>query len=115
VIAPDGRTVALLTGTAYADAGFIDLSLGFITLDENLDGTNFFFAQDFAPIPPDSRGQIYPDFDFAEQDPTPGTWDDSNTFRAHLHELAQAYPGFEPGVYLLHVDTLSAERVGDLP
>jgi hypothetical protein len=98
----DGRYVAALTGSGFADGSFVDRGLIIIQLDEDHRRVASYELEDFegaptgrgiAPFPVEQKGL-----------PLPGRWIDSTTLRV----------GINSGIYVLDVANLTAIRDAEL-
>ncbi len=110
-ISPSGRYIALLTGTNWFDACFVDLSVVVIEMNGKLDRIGTFDLSDFTGLPKGSEDtSIYP-IDL-EDIPIPGRWQSSNQLIVGLGWTCM--PSDPDGIYLLDLASLNAERVDDL-
>jgi hypothetical protein len=114
VVSPDGRHLALLSGTLYADACGFDGDLYVMELTTGFTRQAMISLTDFnLPIVEFSRPQPVFTNSQGEYDPNPGIWQDANTLEVGLMWLcsdAQA-----PGVYQLQVNGRTATKVAELP
>ncbi len=76
VASPNGRYIASLEGSGFADACSIDTRLVFFELTSDFDLANVVKQQDFSGLPAFNEGLIYP----AEQ----GYWQNGNTYLVNL-------------------------------
>lgn len=116
-VSPDGRFLALLSGTGYGDALFVDLSLVIMELDQDLQRAAIFTLVDFpgfqANISEDDlRDYVIPvSFEDAER---PGRWLNATQLLVGLEWLGVGPQDEFTGIYLLDLDTMKAERIGEL-
>lgn len=87
VVSPDGRYLALYSGTLYGDACFVDANLHIIELDASGQRVNLFELADFSGVPAVEGAMAQPNL-FGPGDgpfePVPGQWVDSHTFNTRL-------------------------------
>jgi hypothetical protein len=109
-VAPDGRTIAVMEGSGWCDAGECDLTLVFLQLDENLQPSASIGLDAFTFDPANSFG--WDMFPVDQPDlPAPGAWESATVFRSGLYQTLDAT--FQ-GIYLFDLSTLVARRVGEL-
>lgn len=87
VVSPDGRYLALYSGTLYGDACFVDANLHIIELDASGQRVNLFELADFSGVPAVEGAMAQPNL-FGPGDgpfePVPGQWVDSQTLTTRL-------------------------------
>jgi hypothetical protein len=76
VPSPDGKYIASLEGSAYADACMVDSRLIFLELAADFNGVKPIRQEEFTGLPVSNDGTIYPAED--------GTWQNSDTYRVRL-------------------------------
>lgn len=109
---PNGSIIAVVSGSGYGDAGFVDTQLGFMYLDVFFKRNDLIFIQAFQGIPANTEGTIYPVA--AGTVALPGEWVELAEFHAILNSTFAA-GSFQPGVYAFHTFERIAERIGELP
>jgi hypothetical protein len=105
MISPNGRYIAAVVGTGWADACLYDKGLVFLSLDREFHRIAKYEAEDFAGIitgHPDGTWSIYPE---------DGDWVNDTGYWAKLRE--HCVPAFEDGVYIFNLSTLTATRISD--
>lgn len=84
VVSPDGRSLALYSGTLYGDACFVDANLHIMELDASGQRVNLFELADFSGVPAVEGAMAQPNL-FGPGDgpfePVPGLWEIG---RAHV-------------------------------
>ncbi len=111
-ISPNGRFVALLKGTGYGDACFVDTILHIMEVDAAGQKTALYTLADFLGAPRSDTYWIYP---------TAIQWNADNRLIVHLdmfcYDATTAPPAdaLLRGVYRLDMDTHQATRLSDLP
>ena len=98
-ISPDGRYVAVIGGTGYADACFVDRTLWVLQLDEQLQRIYTYYQLDFDGLP--EAGSAYV-VDLIG-------WETESVFTVSLGWVCDDQ-GLD-GVYRLDLSTRTAERV----
>ncbi len=98
-ISPDGRYVAVIGGTGYADACFVDRTLWILELDEQLQRIYTFYQLDFDGLPDAGSAYVVDLFD----------WESASTFTVSLGWVCDDQ-GLD-GVYRLDLSTRTAQRV----
>ena len=99
LISPDGKYVAAIGGTGYADACFVDRTLWVLQLDDQLQRTYSYYQLDFAGLP--EAGSVYV-VDLLE-------WESDRAFTVSLGWVCNT-DGLD-GVYRLDLPNRTAERV----
>lgn len=113
-VSPDGRAIALISGTGYGDACFVDRHLRIMILGDDRQRTALYGLEDFAGAPTSKRYWLFPAND--------GAWQSDTEFEIHLDayclapELTDNEEELQlPGIYRLNIASLEATRVSDLP
>ena len=111
-LSPQGDIIALVKGTGYGDAGFVDSELVFMYLDASFKRNTTKSFTEFQGIPAGSEDGVYPvQFGISE---FPGEWAGIAEFDAGLAATINA-PNFDSGVYAFFTKEMIAQRLGDLP
>lgn len=111
-ISPNGRFVALLKGTGYGDACFVDTILHIMDVNAAGQKTALYTLADFLDAPRSDAYWIYP---------TTMQWNTDHSLTVHLdmfcYDATTAPPAdaLLRGVYRLDVETFQATRLSDLP
>jgi hypothetical protein len=106
-VAPDGRTIAVQTGSGWVDACLIDLGLAFIILDSNLQRLGMVLAHDFTGVAQSEDGGPFATYQRGL--PVPGVWQDATTFEVGLTWICT---GTDPsGIYRFDLSSQSADRI----
>jgi hypothetical protein len=116
-VSPDGRRIAMLYGILWGDASFVGYDIAILELDEGMHVVVVAHQDDFAGLPgkeaeeerdasfyPVSTGDI----------PASGVWQSNTELVIGLRWTCTGPDDPESGVYLLDLETLRAERIGDL-
>ena len=114
VVSPDGRRLALLSGTLYGDVCGVDSGLHVMELTEALSRHTLISLDDFnlpvvefsTPHPASLNNQ-------GQYNRTPGLWQDVDTLEAGITWVCGDTDAY--GIYHLHVTDLTAEKVAELP
>lgn len=115
VVSPNGRYLALYSGTLYGDACGVDADLHIMELRDDLQRANLIDLADFSGFPPVEGARPQPhlwgpgDGSF---DPIPGEWVDGQTLAAKITWICAQTEA--EGVYQLDVNGRTAEKVADL-
>lgn len=114
VVSPDGRGLALLSGTLYGDACGFDAGLHVMELTAELSRHTLISLDDFN-LPVVEFATPHPSFwsDQGDFNPTPGLWQDEDTLEAGITWICGETDAH--GIYHLHVTDLTAEKVAELP
>jgi hypothetical protein len=115
VVSPDGRRLALLSGTLYGDACGFDAGLHVMELTEGFVRDTLINLDDFTNLPVVEFATPHPAFinKKGEYTSTPGLWQDVDTLEAGITWICGETDAH--GIYYLHVTDLTAEKVAELP
>jgi hypothetical protein len=115
VVSPDGRRLALLSGTFYGDACGLDVYLHVMELTEDLTRHSLIELDDFTnlPIVEFSAPQPFLWNSQGDYDVTPGLWQDADTLEVGLTWLCADTNA--NGTYQLHLNGRTAEKVAEPP
>lgn len=112
LISPNGRYIALTAGTGAGDACFAASTLNIMALDEQKQPIALYKMADIEGLPPDDGNDS---LDFY---PLTGSWQNDTTLDIPLNATClmpdQPLPPHAPGLYRIDLNTLTAERIGDL-
>jgi hypothetical protein len=112
VISPDGKYIALLTGSTYLEGCQASPTLVFLELDNQLRRVADYTIDDFTGFTQtDKPGSIV----YPAEPISPGNWHDSHTFLIPLKWSCLPKDESPDGIYLLDMDDKTAIRSGDLP
>ncbi len=114
---PDGRYLALLSGTGYGDALFVDLNLVIMELDQDLQRAAIYTLVDFTGFQTninkdDLRDYVIPVS--SEDAERPGRWLNATQLLVGLEWLGVGPQDEFTGLYLLDIRTMKAVRIRDL-
>lgn len=114
VVSPDGRSLALYSGTLYGDACFVDANLHIMTLTADGQRSELIDLADFSGLPEVDGALPQPNLfgpGDGPFDPVPGEWIDSQTLGTRL--VWYCSQSDAAGVYALDVDGRTAEKIAD--
>jgi dipeptidyl aminopeptidase/acylaminoacyl peptidase len=105
-VSPEGRYIAALTGTGFADAALVDRDLIIIVLDEDYRRVASYVMEDFEGAPTEPPAWPSP----VEQKgvPLPGRWTGTATLRVGIGASQGA------GIYVFDMDSLTATLAAPL-
>lgn len=110
-LSPNGLYIAVLHGTSWSDACFVDLGVAVLEIIEELERVNSYYLRDFAGLPKGNEyTSIYP-LDL-EDIPILGVWQCNAQIMVELKWAC--IPDDPKGVYMLDIKVLNAEKVSDL-
>lgn len=115
VVSPDGRSLALYSGTLYGDACFVDANLHIMALSAEGQRTDLINLDAFSGIPAVEGSIPQPNL-FGPGDgpfePTPGEWVDNQTLATRL--VWYCTTSDAAGVYELDINSRTAVQASDL-
>ncbi len=111
-VSPDGRYIAVLSGTGWYDACVVDQSLAIVELDGTGQRIALHRLDDFAGLPRNeaSDSAVYPVT--TANRPAPGVWLNSTQLAVGLQFACMR--GSPAGIYTLDLTTQTAAKTGDL-
>ncbi|MBK8901188.1 MAG: hypothetical protein IPM53_08400 [Anaerolineaceae bacterium] len=115
VVSPDGRHLALYSGTLYGDACFVDANLHIMALTADGQRADLIDLADFSGLPVVDGAMPQPNLfgpGDGPFDPVPGEWIDDQTLATRL--VWYCSQSDAAGVYALDVDGRTAEKTGEL-
>jgi sugar lactone lactonase YvrE len=111
-VSPDGRYIAVLSGTGWFDACLVDLSLAIVELDNHWQRTAIYRLADFAGLPRSDADDLgaYPVAVTGAA--LPGVWLNSSQFEVNVQFTCR--PDNPAGVYTLDLRTQTARKTATL-
>jgi len=112
VVSPDGRYLALYSGTLYGDACFVDAHLHIMALTANGERANLFALADFSGLPEVDGALPQPNLfgpGDGPFDPVPGEWVDGQTLNTRLVWYCSTSEA--AGVYALDINGRTAVKI----
>jgi hypothetical protein len=111
-VSPDGRYVAVLSGTGWYDACLVDQSLAIVKLDSVGQRIGLYRLDDFAGLSRNEADDLAAYPVTTANIPAPGVWRNSTQLMVGLQfACTQGNPA---GIYTLDLTTHTARKTGDL-
>jgi len=112
VVSPDGKMVAVLTGSSMREACQASPTLSILELDNNFRVRKTYTIDDFTGLTVDTQsgGMIVP-----HNPQSPGDWQRNNQLVVPLTWTCVDQQNAPDGLYLLDFTTMNARRIGDIP
>ncbi|MCB8981809.1 MAG: hypothetical protein H6657_30750 [Ardenticatenaceae bacterium] len=114
VVSPDGRYLALYSGTLYGDACYVDANVHIMELNSSGQRVSLVALADFSGLPVVENALPQPDL-FAPNggpfDPTPGTWLDGHTLATRLTWYCATSDA--AGLYALDINGRTAVKIAE--
>ncbi len=114
VVSPDGRYLALYSGTLYGDACLVDANLHIMALTASGERANLFALADFSGLPEVDGAIPQPNLfgpGDGPFDPVPGEWRDGQTLATRL--VWYCSPSDDAGVYALDMNGRTAVKIAE--
>jgi hypothetical protein len=113
VPSPDGRYVAVVSGTGWFDACLVDWTIAIVELDNTFHRTRLYRLADFKGLPANLGNDVRIYADTSQDLPAPGLWRDNSQLTVRLTWTCTT--DNPAGDYVLDLATLEARKVSSLP